>query len=111
MMRAFILWSVAAAMVAASDFTVVFETMQCNGERGFASVDMVDVSKIESGSCIDPTDAQRKLKQMLVKNGRGSFDTFSLTQSASEDVMAQIKAYNKARLENLQKTNTLIISK
>lgn len=110
-MRALILLSAAAVVIAASEFTVVFETMQCNGDRGFASVNMESVSKIESGSCANPTDPKQKLRQLLVKNDRGSYDTFSLTQEAAEDVMAQIKAYNKARLENLQKANTLIISK
>ncbi|MBN2896334.1 MAG: hypothetical protein JXK05_10660 [Campylobacterales bacterium] len=110
-MRTLILLAASALLVAASEFTVVFETMQCNGDRGFASVAMENVSKIESGSCVNPNDAKQKLRQMLVKNERGSYDTFSLTQEAAEDVMVQIRAYNKARLENLQKANTLIISK
>ncbi len=102
---------ITGVMLCASDFQVVFETTTCNGEKGFATAKMEDVYKIESASCLDPADSKSKLQQVLVKNSRGSYDTFTLTQSEAKDVVAQMKSYTKARLKNLENANTLIISK
>lgn len=114
-MKTFFIGTVAAVVLAgglfAGDFQVVFETTSCNGELGFAAAEIENVYKIEEAACTAPGKPGEKLKKLLVKNGKGSYDTFTLTAAEAKNVIADMKAYQRARLKNLENANTLILSK
>ncbi len=91
-----------------SDYQVMFETTSCTGETGFATARVEDVYKVENAAC---TADGKKLKKILIKNGAGSYDVFTLTETEARSVIADMKAYMRARLKNLENANTLIITK
>lgn len=97
--------------VSAANFQVLFETTTCTGESGFAAAEAADVYKIETAACSAPGKAGEKLKKILIKNGQGSYDTFTLTASEAKNVIADLKAYQRARLKSLENADTLMISK
>ena len=94
-----------------SDYQVMFETTSCSGESGFATAKVEDIYKIENAGCNVPGKPSEKLKQILVKNSIGSYDTFTLTQDESKMVISDMKMYMKARLKALENAKTLIIDK
>lgn len=111
-------WIIVTALVflcslsaGAGDFKIVFETTDCSGETGFASVGADTIYKIESAGCAAPGGSGEKLKQMLVKNSAGSYDTFTLTAAEAATVRQEMKAYMKVRLKQLENANSLIITK
>jgi len=95
----------------ASDYQVMFETTSCTGDTGFATAKVEDIYKVETASCTAPGNPSEKLKKILIKNGKGSYDTFTLTASEAKNVIGDMKAYMRARLKNLENANTLIITK
>lgn len=103
--------AIMAGGLSADSYQVVFETTTCNGQSGFASVAADSVYKIENGDCLAPGSSKEKLKKILVKNSKGSYDTFTLTASEVKNVVADLKAYQRARLKNLENANTLILRK
>ncbi len=92
----------------AGGYQVVFETVSCNGSTGFASVAAENVYKIENGDCMAPGSKQ-KLKKIVAKNDKGSYDTFTLTAEEAKSVIGDLKAYQRAKLKNLENAHTLII--
>lgn len=100
-----------AGGLCAGSYQVVFETTTCSGQSGFATVAADSVYKIENGDCFAPGSSKEKLKKIVVKNSMGSYDTFTLTAAEAKSVIADIKAYQRARLKNLENANTLIITK
>ncbi len=95
-----------------SDYQVMFETTSCDGETGFSTAVVEDIYKIENAGCDNPGGkAFEKLKQILIKNGSGSYDTLTLTQEESKTVISDMKLYMKARRNALENSSTLIIEK
>jgi hypothetical protein len=92
----------------AGSYQVVFETTSCTGDSGFASVAVENVYKVENGDCFAP-GSKKKLKKILVRNGKGSFDTFTLTAEEAKSVISDLKDYQRAKLKNLENAHTLII--
>lgn len=102
---------ISALSLQASDYQVMFETTSCTGETGFATAKVEDVYKVENAACTAPGNPGEKLKKIMIKNGKGSYDTFTLTASEAKNVIGDMKAYMKARIKNLENANTLIITK
>jgi len=94
-----------------SDYQIIFETTSCSGESGFATAKVEDVYKVENADCSAPGKPGEKLKKILIKNGKGSYDTFTLTQEEAKTVIADMKRYMRARVKSLENANTLILSK
>ena len=92
---------------AADTYQVTFETMDCNGESGFATVGIDQVYKIQSAGCLGPDG--KELKQMLLHDGSGSYTVYTLSQKESENVMKEVKAYMAARREALDRSDTIIV--
>ncbi|MGW8161937.1 MAG: hypothetical protein ACWGN1_06780 [Desulfobulbales bacterium] len=59
-------------------YQVTFETLDCNGDSGFATVGIDQIYKIQSAGCAGPDGVQ--LKQMLVHDGSGSYTVYTLSQ-------------------------------
>ena len=95
---------------ASDGYQVVFETMDCSGNTGFATVGAHEIYKINNGDCSNPEDPGKKLKQLLVHDGHGSYNVYTLTQEEARSVMGDVKEYMKSRKGVLDRSNSVIIS-
>ena len=98
-----------SANVTAKEYQVVFETLECSGESGFATVEVDAIYKVESADCFSPDNPEEKLKKLLVHDGSGSYIVYTLTQEEAKKVMADFRQYMKARLRLLEKSDMVII--
>jgi len=92
---------------AETPYQVTFVTQECNGDTGFATVGIDLIYKIESAGC-NAADGT-PLKQLLVHNGAGSYDVFTLSRQESENIMKEIKGYMDARRGLLERSDAIII--
>lgn len=106
----FILLFITSFANAADSYKVIFETMDCNGNSGFATVGADEIYKMNNGDCTDPNDPAKKLKQLLVHDGSGSYLVYSLTQDEARNVMLDLKEYMKSRKGVLDRSDAVIIS-
>jgi hypothetical protein len=88
-------------------YQVAFETTSCDGETGFASVNIESINKIQSASCLYKG---KKLKKLLVDKN-GSFITYTMTYDEAKAVMQDVKLYNRMRLKMMENSSTLVIEK
>jgi len=100
-----LLWSF--SLSATDSYQVAFETTECDGESGFATVAIQSIDKIQTASC---SYEGKKLKKLLVRSG-SSFATYTLTYSEAKSVMQDVKLYNRMKLKMMENANTLIIAK
>lgn len=96
---------------AADSYQVVFETMDCSGNSGFATVRPDDIYKVVNGDCSDPENPGKKLKQLLVHDGTGSYTAHSLTQDEARAVMKDLKEYMRSQKGLLDRSNSIILSR
>jgi hypothetical protein len=94
----------------ADSYKVIFETMDCNGNTGFATVGADEIYKMNNGDCTDPNDPTKKLKQLLVHDGSGSYLVYSLTQDEAKNVMLEMKEYMRSRKGVLDRSDAVIIN-
>lgn len=95
---------------AADEYKVFFETMDCSGNTGFATVGADEIYKMNNGDCTDPNDPAKRLKQLLVHDGTGSYIVYTLTQDEARNVMMEMKDYMKSRKGVLDRSEAVIIS-
>ena len=91
----------------ANDYQVMFETMTCDGETGFATAKISEIYKVESADCYAP-DGSGKLKKILVKSPNGTFHIFTLTAKEAKYVMKEMQEYMHARKRALENSETII---
>ncbi len=92
------------------DYKVIFETMDCNGNTGFATVGADEIYKMSNGDCTEPNNPEKHLKQLLVHDGGGSYMVYNLTQDEARNVMLELKDYMKSRKGVLDRSDAVIIS-
>jgi len=95
---------------ASDDYKVIFETMDCSGNTGFATVGADEIYKVNNGDCTDPNAPGKHLKQLLVHDGSGSYTVYNLTQDEARNVMLELKDYMKSRKGVLDRSDAVIIS-
>lgn len=98
------------ALLAADPYQVVFETLDCQGGVGFATVRADQIYKINDGDCSHPDNPEQRLKQLLVKDDSGSYRAYSLSQDEARQVMKEVKEYMNARKGVLERADGVIIS-
>lgn len=96
-----------STLSALDSYQVAFETTECNGDSGFATVKIEDIHKVQTASCLHEG---KKLKKLLVRNGQ-SFITYTLTYDEVKAVMQDVKLYNRARLRMMENTKAIVITK
>jgi len=99
----------AGAGFADDSYNIIFETMDCSGNTGFASVGLDEIYKMNNGDCSEPDNPGRKLKQLLVHDGSGSYTAYTLTQDEAKNVMRDMKEYMRARKGVLERSDSIII--
>jgi hypothetical protein len=92
---------------ALDSYQVAFETTECSGEHGFATVEIADIDKIQSAGC---RYEGKKLQKLLIRKN-GTYETYTLTYDEAKAVMQDVKLYNRARLKMMENANTLVITK
>ncbi len=95
---------------AADSYQVVFETMDCSGNTGFATVQPGEIYRVVNGDCSNPEAPGKKLKQLLVHDGKGSYTAYSLTQEEARTVMTDVKEYMRSQKGLLDRSNSIILS-
>jgi hypothetical protein len=105
-----VLFFLSFAAHAGDDYKVIFETMDCSGNTGFATVGADEIYKMNNGDCTDPNDPAKRLKQLLVHDGSGSYIVYTLTQDEARNVMMEMKEYMKSRKGVLDRSDAIIIS-
>ena len=95
---------------AGNEYKVIFETMDCSGNTGFATVGAEEIYKMNNGDCSDPNDPTKRLKQLLTHDGSGSYKVYTLTQDEARNVMKKLKEYMNSRKGVLDRSDAVIIS-
>lgn len=101
----------AAAPALAADPTrplkLTFQTTDCAGATGMASVDVDRFDRMQPLAC----DSGRKLKQVLVKSGTGSYEVFTVAESEAGKIEAQIQQVMESRRKALEHGETIHINR
>jgi len=104
-----LLW-VAASPALAADPTrplkVTFQTTDCSGATGFASVDVDHIDRLQPITC----DSGRALKQVLVKTRSGSFEVYTVAEAEAGKIEAQIQQVMESRRKALESEKSLRIT-
>ncbi len=102
-----LVWLAGVGCANASSYQVTFETMDCNGDIGFATIGVDQIFKIQSAGC-SGSDGE-PLKQMLVHDGSGSYNAYTLSEEESKNVRKEIKDYMASRRGLLDRSNAVIV--
>lgn len=105
-----VLAAAVAAAAAGSSYTITFQTTDCNGDTGIASVEINRIYRIETMEC-DPPHQGAKRKQVLVtsKTLPGSYDVFTVDEKEAATIQKQIQAYMNARRKLLENGTPIIL--
>ena len=98
---------IVAGSVHASSYQVTFSTTECNGDTGFSTVGVDEIFKIQAAGCSGPDGTP--LKQMLIHDGSGSYNAYTLTEEESKNVTKEIKDYMAARRGVLDRSGAVIV--
>ncbi len=106
----FLLLFTAVSAAAGSSYMVTFQTTDCNGDTGIASVEINHIYKIETVEC-DPPHQAAKRKQVLVtsKTLHSSYDVFTVDEKEAINIQKQIQAYMDARRKLLENGSPIIL--
>jgi len=117
---------------AADDYQVTFQTNDCNGDTGVATVPIGSIYKIETITC-DPPYEKNVRKQILIKakistsSSRGretfwgnnqaqdvvvdSYNVMTVTEDEAARIEQDINRYMQARRKLLENSSSIIIGK
>jgi hypothetical protein len=93
-----------------SSYQVTFETEECNGDTGMATVPINDIFRIQGMEC-DPPNEDVKLKQLLVRSSgiHGSYDAFTITPETADMIKKEIKEYMGSKKRLLDRGRSIIL--
>ncbi len=84
---------------------VTFQTTDCSGATGLASVNADAVSRVQPYSCPNG----KALKQLLARTGSGAGEAYLITAEESVKLQAQIQRVMDARQKALEQQKPIII--
>jgi hypothetical protein len=90
---------------------ITFDTLDCAGERGAASVPVDRIERIEAYTCTGaPADAAGyKLKRVLARTPSGSFDTFLVHAAEAEQIRHRIDRAMESRRRSMESAPRIIV--
>lgn len=96
-----------------TSFDVMFETTDCGGETGFASVAAERIYRIQAADCAQPGDPDTKLKQVLIHSQTSgtAYEVFTVTDEEARSIMRQLKIFRDSKLRALENAGGIIIEK
>ena len=94
----------------ADDYLVTFQTTDCNGDIGFASVGIDKIYKIETMKC-DPPHGEEIRKHVLVSSRTDvtEYDVFTVSGEEAERISSEMKEYMRIRRDLLKRSDGVII--
>lgn len=94
-----------------SDTQVTFQTTDCDGKTGFASVELERIWRINPAGCSTPDKPNEQLLQVLVKSlsGLTNYEVYTVNPEEAANIQEQIKAHMDAKRKALEGGNTVII--
>ncbi|NIA19805.1 MAG: hypothetical protein GWP07_05155 [Xanthomonadaceae bacterium] len=106
----FLVFVIAVSASAGTPYMVTFQTTDCNGDTGIASVGINRIYKIETVECDSPYQAAKR-KQVLVTSQtlHGSYDVFTVDEKEAINIQKQIQAYMDARRKLLENGSPIIL--
>ena len=84
-----------------------FQTTDCAGATGLASVDVDRIERLQPLTC----ETGRELRQVLVTSGSGRYDVFTVAPGEAGKIEAQIQQAMEARRKALERSKTLHIDR
>lgn len=117
------------AALAASDYQITFQTKDCNGDTGLATVAINTIYKIETTTCEPPFEKKQR-KQILIKSKRSltstnaaallpenrkdtvlvdSYDVMTVTEEEAIAIQQEIEKYMHAKRKLLENGKAVII--
>jgi len=95
----------------AGQYQVTFKTTECNGDSGYATVEIDKIHKIETITCDEPDSVFKKLNLVIVKSAilPNSFDIFTITGKEAKRIKHEIESYMKAKKSLLKRGKPLIL--
>jgi hypothetical protein len=90
---------------------VTFQTTDCDGKTGFASVDLERIWRINDAGCATPDKPNEKLLQVLVKSLSGvtNYEVYIVNPDEAASIQTQIKAHMASKRKALEGSDTVII--
>ena len=106
----FLVLVVAVSASAGAPYMVTFQTTDCNGDTGIASVEINRIYRVETVEC-DPPHQAAKRKQILVisKTLHDSYDVFTVDEKEAINIQKQIHDYMDARRKLLENGSPIIL--
>jgi hypothetical protein len=101
-----------AAAATVHAYQITFETTECNGDTGFAAVEVDRVYRVEADDC-GPQQPGEKRKQVLVRASAGPtrYDVFTVAEKEGQRIQNEIRKYNDARRRSLDRGGTIMIDR
>lgn len=94
-----------AASPVGGPINVTFQTTDCSGATGMASVNADAVSRVQPYSCPNG----KALKQVLTRAGAGTGEAYLITAEESVKLQAQIQRVMDARQKALEQQKPIVI--
>lgn len=94
--------------VASHGYQVSFATTNCDGDTGFAAVEIELIYRIDTVDCA-PAQPDKRLKQVLVRARGTGYDVFTVDEAEAKKISEEINSYSKARKRALERGETLQI--
>lgn len=94
-----------AASTVGGPIKVTFQTTDCSGATGMASVNADAVSRVQPYACPNG----KALKQVLTRAGSGSGEVYLITAEESVKLQAQIQRVMDARQKALEQQKPIVI--
>ncbi len=95
-----------------TDLKLTFETLACDGSKGFASVSADDIFKVQESKCPDGSKV-KSVYQLLVPaktTGHGDYDIFVTSEKEARIIMKKIEAFQKTKQNLLESGKTVIFA-
>lgn len=95
-----------------TDLKLTFETLACDGTKGFASVSADDIFKIEESKCPKGSKVS-SVYQLLIPaktKGHGDYDIFVTSEKEAKIIMKKIEAFQKTKQNLLESGKTVIFA-
>ena len=99
-----------AAPPAGTRYLVTFETTECGGGQGRASVDAAWIDRIVAAGCTGPDG--RPLMQVLTRPpGATHYEAHTVTADEAGRIMEQVRAWSEARRKALERGTSVLIDR
>ncbi|VAX22229.1 hypothetical protein MNBD_NITROSPINAE02-1497 [hydrothermal vent metagenome] len=92
-----------------SNVKVSFKTLSCSGSKGFASVDIDKIVKVETFKC-DQGSAVKEIYQILVTAGGAvKYNVYNTTEKEAEKIQKAIDSFQADKQKTIRDSGGIIL--